>query len=159
MLIFGVQTGHVAPPINSTVNNTPKRPRATWADLFVNTCLLFATLFWPADTILHVTGDLCQSTASKVVFCGLPPLALFLLWAAMFQEEGVWAISRNGRTEKQYNDVSRARLLVVLMFIPLCVVVLVQIMFWMCRDGCASGAGDGVGCTKKGSTWGALNKW
>jgi hypothetical protein len=146
-----VQTDHIAPRMDNNlhvVNNSPRRARPTCLDVFANSALLAAVLIWPSNVFLEFTGDLCHSTTSKAIFCGVPAAALFILWIAMFQEKGYWATSREGKTEERYKRVRKSVLLAMFAFVCLVAIVLWQAMFWICRDGCADGLGDGRKCIK-----------
>lgn len=130
---------------NRNSNNTV-RVRPTHFDSFTNFILFISLFIWAANVSMEATGDLCHSLTNQVIFCGLPPTAVFFLWIATFQEKGIWATSRNGKTEKQYNRVRVMCQWAVFLFIPLTIVILTQAMFMLCRDGCANGVGDGEYC-------------
>jgi hypothetical protein len=73
-------------------------------------------------------------------------MAIFVLWIAMFQKKGCWAISRQGKTEEEYEKQRNGRQVGVFLFVPLSLVVLTVAMSWLCQDGCADGTGDGQKC-------------
>jgi hypothetical protein len=145
---------------NNTNNNVtralhPPRQssRPTSLDAFANSILFCTVIFWPTNVFLELTGDLCHSTTSKVVFCGLPSLAVFCLWIAMFQTKGCWAISREGRTAEEYKRLVNTRCAAMLLLLLLCVLGLWQASVLLCNDGCGKGVGDGVKCGKDGWGW------
>lgn len=146
-----MQTDRAAPrrDSNSRANNARRHPRHTGFDAFANSFLLCAIIFWPINIMLECTGDLCHSIMSKVVFYGLPTLALFFLWVAMFQVKGCYAIQREGKTAMQYKRIVSHRLCLMLLVIILSILALWQTAFRLCRDGCASGPGDGKACVKE----------
>lgn len=130
---------------DSDSNNT-SRQRPEPVNVIADTLLLMAVCIWPANIFLETTGDLCHSLASQVIFCGLPPLAIFFVWMATFQQKGFWAISRDGKTEKQYKRMKAACQWTVFLFIPVTIIILTQVMFMLCRNGCADGPGEGSRC-------------
>lgn len=133
----------------NNANDAAERPGLTSLDIFANFFLVCAVIFWPFNVFLEFTGNLCHSTTSKVVFCGVPTLALLILWIAMFQQKGFWAISRGDKTEAQYKRMRTSRLYLVLGLVIVMGIVSWQATYWICRDGCADGAGDGKNCIKK----------
>ncbi|KAF7509831.1 hypothetical protein GJ744_007342 [Endocarpon pusillum] len=129
---------------SSSANDARRRPRHTGLDAFANSFLLCAVIFWPINISLE-----CHSTMSKVVFYGLPTLALFFLWMAMFQVKGCYAIKREGKTTMQYKRIVSHRLCLMLLLVIVSVLALWQTAFRLCRDGCTSGPGDGKACAKE----------
>lgn len=151
-----VQADQLAPRTEdnlNVVNNVPARLRITGLDLCANLVLLTAVIFWPCNFVLKLSGDLCHSTVSKVVFCGVPATALFIIWLAMFQEKGYWATSRQGRTERQHKVVRMNRLVAMLLMTLTTVVLLWQVTFWICHDGCGKRVGDGKNCINNDPIW------
>ena len=105
---------------------------------------------WPINVFFKITGELCHSISSKVFFCGVPAMAVFVLWVAMLQGKGRWALSQECRTAEQCKRMTNVRLLALFSLIPLSVILLFQAMSWICSDGCATGMGDGDTCVKDG---------
>jgi hypothetical protein len=170
------QTDHLAPRMNNhndihnnnnndNSNNPPNRAnrptsphRPTSLDNAANSFLLCTVIFWPTNVFLELTGELCHSKTSKVVFCALPSLAIFFLWIAMFQTRGCWAISSRGRTGKEYRRMANIRCAVMMSLLLLCVVGLWQATVWLCQDGCGKGVGDGVKCAEDAWAWQSIGK-
>lgn len=132
-------TDHLAARIEdreNDVTNAPRRPHPTVLDVFAILCLLCAVIFWPMNIFLKTTDELCSGMTSKVIFCGGPALAILALWIAMLQEQGCWAISREGRTAEQFRRMTIARLMAMLLFIPSSVVLLLLAISRFCGDRC-----------------------
>jgi hypothetical protein len=139
---------------NSHGDNSPSRPyRPTSLDNFANSFLFCTVILWPTNVFLELTGELCHSKTSKVVFIALPSLAIFFLWITMFQSRGCWAISRQGRTAKEYRHMANTRCALMMSLLLLCVVGLWQATVWLCHDGCGKGVGDGTKCREDAWVW------
>ena len=75
----------------------------------------------------------------------------------MFQEKGCYAIKREGKTAMQYKRIVSHRLCFMLLLIIVSVLALWQAAFRLCRDGCATGPGDGEACIKNAPLNTSLN--
>jgi hypothetical protein len=134
-------------------NDAVERSRPTTLDALSYLILLCAVIFWPLNIFFEFTGKLCSGLTSKVVFCGVPTVTFFVLWLAMFQRRGYWAILRRGKTEREYRRLRRDRLCLTPVVIVVMALALWQATFWICRDGCANSVGDGRQCVDKNAGW------
>lgn len=146
------QTDHLASRVDNNSNdfdtNTSRSLTPTWLEIFATSFIVLAVPLWPINLFFKITGDLCHSVCSRVIFCGVPPLAVLLLWIAMLQGKGRFAVLKEGRTAEEYKRMKQVMVFALFPLITLSVIMLLEAMSRICSDSCATGLGDGDACVK-----------